>query len=169
MTGQEARDDEREALIAEATRPMSDLDVITNPPFTRAFIRRLGLALESAQTEIVRTRKHPEPEAEYVRAGVCLLCGDGVMNDGSHIDPERHVEEVERIVTGRKHPEPEWEYGAGYEADNGLEMRWFSMGGAAYTVREAAENEVARFDDPQIQLIRRTRPGPWVPVEEGEQ
>ncbi len=58
----------------------------------------------------------------------------------------------------------EWEYDAGYEADNGIEMRWFSMGAGAFTIREAAEREVERFADPQIRLVRRTRPGPWEPV-----
>lgn len=58
----------------------------------------------------------------------------------------------------------EWEYGAGYEADNGIEMRWFSIGSGAFTIREAAEREVERFADPQVRLVRRTRPGPWEPV-----
>lgn len=58
----------------------------------------------------------------------------------------------------------EWEYDAGYQADNGIEMRWFSMGSGAFTIREAAEHEVERFADPQIRLVRRTRPGPWEPV-----
>ena len=63
----------------------------------------------------------------------------------------------------------EWEYDAGYQADNGIEMRWFSMGSGAFTIREAAEHEVERFADPQIRLVRRTRPGPWEPVPtEGE-
>jgi len=26
-----------------------------------------------------------------VRNGVCLICGDGVLNNGEHIDPERHA------------------------------------------------------------------------------
>lgn len=29
---------------------------------------------------------------ETVRGGVCLICGDGVLNNGEHIDPERHEE-----------------------------------------------------------------------------
>lgn len=57
------------------------------------------------------------------------------------------------------------EYGAGYEGDDGLQVRWFSMPSGAFTIREAAENEVARYADPQIVLIRRRRPGPWEPVE----
>ena len=61
--------------------------------------------------------------------------------------------------------ETEWEYGAGYQADNGIEMRWFSMGSGAFTIREAAEREVERFSDAQIRLVRRRKPGPWEPVE----
>lgn len=41
-------------------------------------------------------------EIEYVREGVCLVCGGAVMNDGSHIDPERHAAEVEKITGGGK-------------------------------------------------------------------
>lgn len=58
-----------------------------------------------------------------------------------------------------------WEYGAGYEADNGVEMCWFSMSAGAFTVREAAEREVERFADSQVRLVRRRSPGPWEPVE----
>ena len=61
--------------------------------------------------------------------------------------------------------EPGWEYGAGYQADNGIEMRWFSMGSGAFAIREAAEREVERFSDAQIRLVRRRKPGPWEPVE----
>lgn len=61
--------------------------------------------------------------------------------------------------------ETEWEYGAGYQADNGIEMRWFSMGSGAFTIREAAEREVERFSDAQIRLVRRREPGPWEPLE----
>ena len=41
-----------------------------------------------------------DPVIEYVRDGVCLLCGDGVTEDGEHLDPDRHAAEVERIVSG---------------------------------------------------------------------
>lgn len=58
----------------------------------------------------------------------------------------------------------QWEYGAGYQGDNGIEKLWFAMNGA-FTVREAAENEVARYDDAQVRLIRRRKPGRWEPVE----
>lgn len=86
----------------------------------------------------------------------------------------RHRYEAERLIEEladygvlvRKHPEPEWEYGAGYQGDNGREVLWFSLAGGAFTVREAAEHEVARFNDPQVRLIRRVRPGPWLPVED---
>lgn len=67
-------------------------------------------------------------------------------------------------TAGSTPQDTEWEYGAGYEADNGIEMRWFSIWSGAFTIREAAEHEVERFDDPQIRLVRRTRPGPWEPV-----
>jgi hypothetical protein len=63
----------------------------------------------------------------------------------------------------RSDAEIEYEYGAGYEGDNGIEMKWFSIDGA-FTIREAAENSVAKFNDPQVRLIRRTKPGPWEPV-----
>lgn len=42
--------------------------------------------------------------AEYVRNGVCLLCGGAVLNSGKHIDPDRHTAEVERITSGRPAP-----------------------------------------------------------------
>ncbi|WP_323986220.1 hypothetical protein [Microbacterium plantarum] len=58
-----------------------------------------------------------------------------------------------------------WEYGAIYQADNGREMRWFSMGAGAFAIREAAEKEVERFADSQIVLGRRIKPGAWVPVQ----
>lgn len=29
-----------------------------------------------------------------VREGVCLICGGAVLNNGEHVDPERHDEEV---------------------------------------------------------------------------
>lgn len=38
---------------------------------------------------------------EYVRDGVCLLCGGAVLPSGEHLDEQRHAEEVERIVSGR--------------------------------------------------------------------
>ncbi|AWN07700.1 hypothetical protein HOT31_gp029 [Microbacterium phage Hendrix] len=40
------------------------------------------------------------PSEEYVREGVCLLCGDGVLKNGEHIDPERHAAQVRLITTG---------------------------------------------------------------------
>lgn len=47
-----------------------------------------------------RLTEVPESSVEYVRGGVCLLCGDGVLNSGEHIDPERHAAEVQRITDG---------------------------------------------------------------------
>lgn len=58
----------------------------------------------------------------------------------------------------------EWEFAAGYQGDNGIELRWFSLSGA-YVVREAAEHELAKYDgDPSVRLVRRPAPGPWEPV-----
>ena len=94
--------------------------------------------------------------------------GEGCVLINGHIGPHMGASDV-----GSSEPLPlvgaavstpqdtEWEYGAGYEADNGIEMRWFSMDAGAFTIREAAEWEVERFADPQIRLVRRTRPGPW--------
>lgn len=93
----------------------------------------------------------------------------GLMEFSSTVPED--VEDVDSIIDlilaagFRRQPETEWEYGVGYEAYNGVEMRWFSMGGASYTVREAAENEVTRFHDPQVRLVRRAKPDPWAPVE----
>ena len=42
-----------------------------------------------------------KPQDEYVRGGVCLLCGGGVLNSGEHIDPDRHQTEVDRITQGK--------------------------------------------------------------------
>lgn len=41
------------------------------------------------------------PDVEWVRDGVCLLCGDGVLRSGEHLDPERHATEVERILADK--------------------------------------------------------------------
>ena len=45
-----------------------------------------------------------KPQDEYVRGGVCLLCGGGVLNSGEHIDPDRHQTEVDRITQGKPQP-----------------------------------------------------------------
>lgn len=59
----------------------------------------------------------------------------------------------------------DWEYGVGYEGDNGVEVKWFSLRSGGFTIREAAENELNLYTaDPQVQLIRRRPAGPWVPV-----
>lgn len=34
---------------------------------------------------------------EFVRDGVCLSCGDGVLSTGEHIDPDRHAAEEARV------------------------------------------------------------------------
>lgn len=60
------------------------------------------------------------------------------------------------------------EYGACYQADNGRELLWFSMGNSGYAIREAAEKEVERYADAQIKLCHRRKAGPWVPVEQGD-
>lgn len=60
---------------------------------------RLAIA-RSLQDNGFRLHAESSPELVYVREGVCLLCGDGVLKSGEHIDPERHVSEVERIVSG---------------------------------------------------------------------
>ena len=39
-------------------------------------------------------------DAEYIRSGVCLLCGGAVLMSGGHLDPDRHAAEVKRIVSG---------------------------------------------------------------------
>lgn len=54
-------------------------------------------ALYEALGNVLRWESYP---IEYVRNGVCLLCGDGVLSSGEHIDPERHEAEVERITSG---------------------------------------------------------------------
>ena len=55
----------------------------------------------------------------------------------------------------------EWEYAAGYQGDNGVELRWFALNGP-FSIKEAAEYEITKYaDDPQVRLIRRPRPGPW--------
>lgn len=77
---------------------------------------------------------------------------------------DRLADALEAALAVSTPQDTEWEYDAGYEADNGIEMRWFSMNAGAFTIREAAEWEVERFADPQIRLVRRTRPGPWEPV-----
>lgn len=39
------------------------------------------------------------PDVEWVRDGVCLLSGEGVLESGEHLDPDRHAASVERILT----------------------------------------------------------------------
>jgi hypothetical protein len=73
-----------------------------------------------------------------------------------------HPEEYARLSRPAP-PADEWEYGAGYEAHNGVELRWFAMDGA-FTVREAAERDVERYSDSQIRLVRRRPAGPWEEV-----
>lgn len=46
-------------------------------------------------------------DVEYSRNGVCLLCGDGVLSSGEHIDPDRHAQEVEKITSNPKEPNHE--------------------------------------------------------------
>lgn len=90
----------------------------------------------------------------------------GRMNDPSPVRRTTLFEMVEALQSARtviEGTEAAWEYGAGYEGDNGIERRWFAMDGAL-TVREAAERDVERYDDPQVRLLRRRRPGPWIPV-----
>lgn len=38
------------------------------------------------------------PPNRTVRQGVCLVCGDGVLNSGDHIDPERHLAALEAVI-----------------------------------------------------------------------
>lgn len=38
--------------------------------------------------------------AEYVRDGVCLLCGDGVLKSGEHLDLDRHRRAVADLTGG---------------------------------------------------------------------
>ena len=61
-------------------------------------------------------------------------------------------------------PTEEWEYGACYQADNGIEPRWYSMTYGGFAIREAAEKEVERYADTKIKLCRRRKAGPWEPV-----
>lgn len=44
------------------------------------------------------------PDVEWVRNGVCLACGDGVLASGEHIDPQRHADWVEHMNDAT--PEP---------------------------------------------------------------
>lgn len=49
-------------------------------------------------------RAPAEHDVEYVREGVCLLCGDGVLNSGEHLDPERHAEWVAKVTSAPAEP-----------------------------------------------------------------
>lgn len=35
--------------------------------------------------------------AEYVREGVCLVCGGAVLNSGEHVDADRHRDYLENL------------------------------------------------------------------------
>lgn len=79
-----------------------------HPPTGHVWVERDGRVLahvfdKADAKEIVAALRAAAVGAapvEYVRSSVCLLCGDGVLSSGEHIDPERHSDEVERITAG---------------------------------------------------------------------
>lgn len=78
-----------EALLA--MRSLFGGDRIPSPCAERDAIDAAIAALQQAQ----------QPGIEYVREGVCLLCGGAVLNSGEHLEPERHAAEVARITHAR--------------------------------------------------------------------
>lgn len=97
-------------------------------------------------------------------ASICDLRVDALRDVLAEVDRLRGL-----LVPTTEDETGDWEYGAGYQGDTGLEVKWFSMGSGAFSVREAAEHEVQRFSDPQVRLVRRRKPGPWLPVEEPDE
>lgn len=45
-----------------------------------------------------------------VRNGVCLVCGDGVLNSGKHIEPERHHRQAILNVLGQGEHAPMYDH-----------------------------------------------------------
>lgn len=61
--------------------------------------------------------------------------------------------------------ETEWEYGIGYEGNNGVEVKWFSLYDRAFTIREAAERDLQLYTtDANVKLVRRRKAAPWIEV-----
>lgn len=116
--------------------------------------------LDTARAEAERT--FPSDHVGYKSAPPPKCgCDECYVNEARRL---AFVAALEAALGASASQDTEWEYGAGYQGDDGIEQRRFAMDGA-FTVREAAEHDVARYDDPQVRLIRRRRPGPWVPVQ----
>lgn len=64
---------------------------------------RMRAALHAAAAVAGEDRQAPHG-VEYVRHGVCLLCGGAVLESGEHVDPERHADEVLRVTSGGPAP-----------------------------------------------------------------
>lgn len=99
-----------ERLIAEARRPMTDLDITQDPAATRAFIRRLADALEAA--EKAHTPTDDEREALIEQATWALIewdtdTADRGVRDEHYRDRRGDVERVFPILFRRSEvPEP---------------------------------------------------------------
>lgn len=85
-------DDDREALDYAIRVPISEANVDYRP------LWKLIKAIQDSVIAAGFRRAPAEPTDEYVRHGVCLLCGGAVMNSGEHIEPGRHAAEVARIT-----------------------------------------------------------------------
>lgn len=81
--------DEAQRQVADLRAALTELDGVMHHHADRA-----------DGAEWVLSRARADLRAQYIRNGVCLLCGGGVLDSGEHIDPERHTAEVERILAG---------------------------------------------------------------------
>ena len=124
----------------------------------RASREKAGVRHDSIQVPIDTILALTAPNTDAEREAL-----DQIMRDADGWWPDAR----EAILATFRRQGPttdDWEYGAVYQGDNGVEVKWFSMDGA-YTVREAAERDVERYTDAQIVLGRRRKAGPWEPVE----
>lgn len=147
-----------EDLIAEARDWARNTGALF--PHGARLVDRLADALEDA----AGFRRAPaEHDVEYVREGVCLLCGAGVLSSGEHLDPERHAEWVAKVTSGAP-AEPagqgEWEYGIRSEYDEiPLTELWPTF--------DVAQARVSNIRGGRWVIIRRRKAGPWEPVPRG--
>lgn len=160
-----------DALIAEHERVIADRDEWKRlfsecHPVHMDGVRRAALA----ERELERLTTPPtDDECEALYDGAWRAISGRDEPWGGCAEREK-VMRVAEFAAGFRRQGPitdEWEYGAVYLANNGVELMWFSMDGA-FTIREAAERDVERYNDEQIVLGRRRKAGPWEPVEAGE-
>lgn len=149
------------ALDAERLRKIAEWMSGEGLKQTAAWLTRIAIRHERLAAGF--RRAPAEHDVEYVREGVCLLCGAGVLSSGEHLDPERHAEWVAKVTSGAP-AEPavqgEWEYGIRSEYDEiPLSELWPTF--------DLAQARVSNIRGGRWVIIRRRKAGPWEPVPRG--